>query len=159
MIAGRNLTRYSGRVDVLLADRAVGPGHTLHTFVFSFQVVGEAHVTTVTVEVVTTTSDPANSTSCTMKLLFVFVIVKFAVVAEILSKLEAALDALLPDLLPLVALAALDPRDVVPLEGVLLLLVMAEPAPVQAVTAGSHKFAFSSVMLTRELCWFHFSMR
>ena len=57
MIAGRNLTRYSGRVDVLLADRAVGPGHTLHTFVFSFQVVGEAHVTTVTVEVVTTTSD------------------------------------------------------------------------------------------------------
>ena len=54
-----------------------------------------------------------------------------------LSKLEAALDALLPDLLPLVALTALDPRDVVPLEGVLLLLVVAEPAPVQAVTAGS----------------------
>ena len=57
MIAGRNLTRYSGRVDVLLADWAVGPGHPLHTLVFTFQVVGEAHVAAVAVEVVTATSN------------------------------------------------------------------------------------------------------
>ena len=43
--------------------------------------------------------------------------------------------AVLPDPLPDPAVATLDQRHVIPPQGVVLLLVVAEPAPVQTVTA------------------------
>ena len=38
-------------MNVFLADWAVGPGHFLHTLVCVLEVVGQAHVTLVTVEI------------------------------------------------------------------------------------------------------------
>ena len=44
---------------VLLADGAVRPGHLLHALVVALQVVGEAHVAPVAVEVVLPAPHPA----------------------------------------------------------------------------------------------------
>ena len=57
------LARYAGGVDVLLADRAVGPAHPLHALVRPLQVVGQAHVAPVAVEVVLPATNPAHKTS------------------------------------------------------------------------------------------------
>jgi len=134
-------------MNVFLTDWAVGPGHFLHTLVGVLQVVGQAHVALVAVEILGATSDPADSTAVTVELLFVLVIIQLTLVTKILPEDSPTLRTGLLDRLPEAAVAALDLLDVVPLEGVVLLLVMAEPAPVQIVTARGHKLALSFVML------------
>ena len=54
MVTRRYLRRYTGGVDILLTHGAVGPGDFLHTFVCTLQMIGQAHVTQVAVEVITT---------------------------------------------------------------------------------------------------------
>ena len=103
------------------------------------------------------TTHPADPASIAVELLFVLVIIQLALVAEILH-IELIITTMpwqgwsyLPEHsmaprtgllhgLPQPTLAALNLHHVVPLEGVVLLLVVAEPAPVQRVAARSLKF-------------------
>jgi len=134
-------------MNVFLADWTVGPGHFLHTFMGILEVVGQTHVALVAVEILAPTSNPANSAAVTVELLFVLVIIELTLVTEILAEDCATLRTGLLHLLPEAAVAALDLLDVVPPEGVVLLLVVTEPAAVEAVAARRHKLALSFVML------------
>jgi len=133
-------------VYILLADRTVAAGYLLHALVRPLQVVRQAHVAPVTVEIVATPSNPTYTAALAVELLLVFVVVQFALVAEILSKLEVAFAAVLCDALPLPALRALHHGHVLPLQRMILVLVVAEPAPVHPVAAGRHKFTFPFVV-------------
>jgi len=115
------------------------------------EVVGQTHVALVAVEILVTASNPANSATVTVELLFVLVIVQLALGTKILAEDCSTPRTGLLDRLPEAALAADDLLDVVPPEGVALLLVMTEPAPVEIVAARSHKLALSLIMLALEL--------
>ena len=59
VVAGGYLGGNPAGVYVLLADGAVRPGHLLHALVVALQVVGQAHVAPVAVEVVLPAPHPA----------------------------------------------------------------------------------------------------
>lgn len=114
--------------------------------------VGQTHVTPVTVEVILSASNPAYSTACAVELLLVLVIIQFALEAEIFPEhCSASITALLYRL-PQPADTALNLCDIVSPESVILLVVVTKPASVQlTTTTRGHKLAFSLVVLASEL--------
>ena len=57
MVAGWDLGWYPGGVDVFLTHWTVGSGDPLHTLVSSLQMIGQTHVTSVTVEIIATSTN------------------------------------------------------------------------------------------------------
>ena len=60
MVTWWDLGWYPGGVDVFLTHWTVGSGDPLHTLVSSLQMIGQAHVTSVTVEIVATATNLGN---------------------------------------------------------------------------------------------------
>merc|ERR1719361_197358 len=147
MVAWGNLCGDSAGVDVLQADRAIGPGNLLHALVCLVKVVWQTHIAGGAVEVIFATANPADSTSCAVKLLLVFVVIELAVKAEVLPELEATVDAVLVHTLASLAVTALHSHNILPCECVVLLFVMTEPAAVEPVATGGHKHALPLVVL------------
>jgi len=148
VVAWRNLGWNPRRVNVLLAHWTVGSGHFFYTLVGPLQVVGKAHVASVTMEIVASTTYPAYSASRTVKLLLVLVIVEFAVEAKVLSKLQSTFLTICLYRLSFTTLAAFNLSNIIPPQSVVLFFIVAESAPVESITARGHKLAFPSVMLT-----------
>ncbi len=86
MIARRDLTRLATRVNVLLADGAVGPREILDAAMSAAVEVGrQAHVARRAVEEVIAAADATNAAAVAVKLILLLVIVQFAFVAKILK--------------------------------------------------------------------------
>jgi len=149
MVTGWDLGWYPGGVDVFLTHWTVGSGDPLHTLVSSLQMIGQAHVTSVTVEIVATSTNPAYATARTVKLLLVLIIIQLAIKAKVFPKQCSTIAAILLHWLSMTTNTALNLNNIISSKCMILFFIMTKSTAVQAIsTTWSHKLTFSSVMFT-----------
>lgn len=126
-------------------------GYFLHAFVVVFEVDAQAQVTPVAVEEVFLATNPTESTSVAVKLLFVFIVVQSADLTEVLAKFNATKVALTEPLHLLFSLAfqTHDARHCFTIQFMgTFLFIMAYPTNVLLLATRGYQSAISVIVST-----------